>query len=59
MGNAAVAAFSDGSCYRRKVVKRAGYEVAPTSYVDCRVAKISKAEREQLEADTENQGEAA
>ncbi|MGP8288986.1 YqaJ viral recombinase family nuclease [Vreelandella zhanjiangensis] len=59
MGTAAVAAFSDGSCYRRKVVKRAGFEVEPTSYVDCRVAKISKVEREQLEAETENQGEAA
>ncbi|MGP5563761.1 YqaJ viral recombinase family nuclease [Vreelandella alkaliphila] len=59
MGTAAVAAFSDGSCYRRKVVKRAGFEVAPTSYVDCRVAKISKAEQEQLDAQSKKQGEAA
>ncbi|MCZ0926491.1 YqaJ viral recombinase family protein [Halomonas janggokensis] len=59
MGSAAVAAFPDGSCYRRKVVKRAGYEVAPTSYIDCRVAKISKAEKEQLEAESDEQGAAA
>ncbi|PAU79190.1 YqaJ viral recombinase family nuclease [Halomonas salipaludis] len=49
MGSAAVAAFPDGTCYRRKEVKRAGYEVAPTSYIDCRVAKLNKAELEQLE----------
>ncbi|MCE3025765.1 YqaJ viral recombinase family protein [Salinicola sp. DM10] len=57
MGNAAVAAFADGSCYRRKKVERAGYEVKPSSYIDCRVAKLNKAEREQL--DNNDQGEAA
>ncbi|MHB0775396.1 YqaJ viral recombinase family nuclease [Halomonas sp. WWR20] len=57
MGNAAVGAFADGTCYRRKKVERKGYEVQPSSYIDCRVAKLNKAEREQLESN--DQGEAA
>ncbi|MGM0536923.1 MAG: YqaJ viral recombinase family protein [Pseudomonadota bacterium] len=50
MGSAAVGAFPDGSCYRRKEIERAGYEVKPSRYIDCRIARLSKAEKEQLEA---------
>lgn len=59
MGDAAVAAFPDGTCYRRKEVKRAGYEVEPTSYVDCRAAKLNKAEKEQLETSAEEASDEA
>lgn len=63
MGSAAVGAFDDGTCYRRKEIERAGYEVQSSRYIDCRVAKLSKVEKEQLEAATSNesqpQGDAA
>ncbi len=63
MGSAAVGAFPDGVCYRRKEIERAGYEVKPSRYIDCRIAKLSKAEKEQLEAATgtasQHRGDAA
>ncbi|MFC2992981.1 YqaJ viral recombinase family nuclease [Halomonas tibetensis] len=63
MGSAAVGAFDDGTCYRRKEIERAGYEVQSSRYIDCRVAKLSKVEKEQLEAATvtesQPQGDAA
>lgn len=39
MGEAAVLKFSDGKVLRRKLTKRKGYEVAPTEFMDCRIAK--------------------
>lgn len=39
MGEAAELAFQDGSVFRRKLVNRKGYEVAPTEYMDLRLIK--------------------
>lgn len=36
MGEAAVLRFADGRCFRRQLVKRKGYEVKPTEFVDAR-----------------------
>ena len=37
MGNAAVLLFPDGKCLRRKEVKKKGYTVEPSSYIDGRL----------------------
>jgi putative phage-type endonuclease len=39
MGEAAIGVLPDGSCYRRKIIERQGYEVAPSSCIDFRHCK--------------------
>jgi len=36
MGEAALLAFPDGKCFRRKAIERTGYTVEPASYMDAR-----------------------
>ncbi|MCG7598370.1 YqaJ viral recombinase family protein [Halomonas sp. McH1-25] len=62
MGEAAVGVFSDGACFRRKVINKKAYtvEYQATSYLDFRAGKIGKAEKDQLAAQhNDTQGEAA
>lgn len=42
MGDAAVLAFPDGMCYRRKLVERAAYAVEAANYIDFRLVKDGK-----------------
>ncbi|GAB2798900.1 hypothetical protein GCM10027040_27290 [Halomonas shantousis] len=61
MGPAAVATFSGDEVLRRKVTKRKAYtvQVEASEFIDIRYGKINKAEREALEAEANQQGEAA
>jgi hypothetical protein len=42
MGEAAILRFADGKALRRKEIKRKGYTVEDTSYIDARIATIKE-----------------
>lgn len=42
MGNAARLDFEDGRCLRRKLIKKKGYVVEPSEYIDARFATIKE-----------------
>jgi putative phage-type endonuclease len=48
MGNAAAMRFNDGRELRRSIIRRGGYTVEPTEYIDARIAKPRAPRRKAL-----------